>query len=365
MNKPEHPSCRDIARAAGVSANTVSLALRNSPRISAPTRQLVLRTAARLGYTPDPQLADYMRYMRRRRVTKNLPVIALINAHATPMARLTSPNIRGIAAAATNEAAQRGYRLEEFWLGTPGMSPGRLSDILEARGIRGAIILPLPAGCGPLELNWSAFVAVTTCYSAYRIGLNLVTTNRQHYLELALQELRALGYRRIGLAIDDDTDDRSHHQTLAHFLWDQSRQPRALRVAPLMVPVIDQPAVRRWLDRERPEAVISTRNHVYGLIRALHWRIPQDIGFASLAASAGDVPSVAGVDESPAAVGVSAIDLLVGQLQREELGLPANRRLLLVEGTWIQGRTVQARRPDPKTAQKNATPRSKARARRR
>lgn len=341
MSIREHPSCRDIALRANVSANTVSLALRNSPRISESTRQLVLRVATELGYAPDPRLSDFMRYMRQRRQTKTMPVLALINAHAQPLDRLPSRNIRAIAAAAIEEASQQGYRLEEFWLQAPGMTPARLSTILETRGIRGVVILPLPAGVGQLELTWSKFVAVTTCYSAYRIGLNLVTTNRQHYLELALQKLRELGYRRIGFAIDEDTDARSHHQTLAHFLWDQSLQPKGMRIQPLFVPVIDTKSIGRWLKRERPDAVISTRNHVYSLMHELGLRIPEDIGFASLAASAGDIPHLAGVDERPIVVGTSTIDLLVGQLQREEYGRPSSRRLLLVEGSWIDGQTVR------------------------
>lgn len=344
MGKSEPPSCRDIARRARVSANTVSLALRNSPRISAATRQLVQRVANELGYTPDPRLGEYLRYIRQRRRAKSTPVLGLINAHPQPLARLTSPNIRAIAAAAIREASRQGYRLEEFWLRAPGMNTARLSGILEARGIRGVVVLPLPAGAHTLELNWTAFVCVTTCYSAYRIGLNLVTTNRQHYLELALHQLRALGYRRVGLAIDADTDDRSHHQTLAHSLWDRSQQPREQRVTPLSAPVIDVRTLRNWLRDEKPDAIVSTRNHVFGLLQQLGWRVPEDIGFASLAASARDIPNLAGVDERPDAVGTSTIDLLVGQLQREEYGLPVSRRLLLVEGGWIPGRTVREQR---------------------
>lgn len=336
-------SCRDIAVRAGVSANTVSLALRNSPRISAETRQRIRAVAEQLGYAGDPRIADYMRYMRARRESKYRPVLALVNAHAVPLASLPSANIKGIARAATAEAERQGFRLEEFWLGARGMTCQRLSGILESRSIRGVVLLPLPAGCTELPLRWSSFAAVSTCFSAYALGLNLVTTNRQHYLELALQKLRRLGYRRIGLAIDQDTDARSHHQTLAHFLWDQSERPVAERVRPLAAPELDLPALRDWLAAERPEVVISTRNHVHGLLRKLRLAVPRDIGFASLAASARDVPSLAGLDERPDAVGVSAIDLLVAQLQRSEFGFPPTRRLLLVEGDWIDGCTVRSR----------------------
>lgn len=43
----------DIARAAGCSKNTVSLALRGSSRISSPVRERLLALAARMHYTPD------------------------------------------------------------------------------------------------------------------------------------------------------------------------------------------------------------------------------------------------------------------------------------------------------------------------
>lgn len=336
-----HVSCRDIAQRAEVSANTVSLALRNSPRISPETRARVREIAEQLGYSGDPRLTEYMRYMRARRESKHRPVLALVNAHSAPLATLKSVNIRGIAAAATAEAARQGFRLEEFWLGARRMTGERLSDILVSRGITGLVVLPLPAGCSELPLRWNSFAAISTCYSAYALGLNLVTTNRQHYLELSLRHLRRLGYRRIGLAIDADTDARSHHQTLAHFLWDQSNRPTAERVQPLSSPELDLSTVREWIRTERPEAVISTRNHVHGLLLNLHLSVPTDIGFVSLAASARDVPFLAGVDERPAAVGVSAIDMLVAQLQRGEFGLPETRRLTLVEGSWITGKTVR------------------------
>jgi len=45
---------RDVARAAGVSASTVSRALSNPEMVSDATRELVQRTAQRLGYRPNP-----------------------------------------------------------------------------------------------------------------------------------------------------------------------------------------------------------------------------------------------------------------------------------------------------------------------
>ena len=44
----------DVAKAAGVSKNSVSLAFRNDPRIPVCTRERILRIAEKLGYQKNP-----------------------------------------------------------------------------------------------------------------------------------------------------------------------------------------------------------------------------------------------------------------------------------------------------------------------
>ena len=48
------PTIRTVAARAGVSKSLVSLVLQNSPRVSEPKRQAVLKAVAELGYRPDP-----------------------------------------------------------------------------------------------------------------------------------------------------------------------------------------------------------------------------------------------------------------------------------------------------------------------
>jgi len=319
----------------------VSLALRNSARISSPTRARIQRIAADLGYTSDPKIADMMNYLRKRRTVKNQPVLALINARDAPLSRLGAAHAVAVARSASAAAQRQGYRLEEFWLGTTGMTERRLSNILEARGIRGVLLLPLPPGRSSLDFNWSRFAAVSTCYLSHPIGLHQISTHRQHYIELTLSKLRALGYRRIGLAIDEDMDLRSHHQTLAHYQWDQSRLPGGQRVQEFYAPTLNRELLRAWIDEQKPEVVVSPRNQVYRMLVELGLKIPRRIGFASLAASAKDVPHLSGVDERPETVGKAAIDFLAAQLQRGEFGIPDVRQFVLVEVGWIKGKTLR------------------------
>jgi LacI family transcriptional regulator len=337
----KNPSYRDIADKADVSLMTVSLALRNSPRISSSTRARVRCIADELGYTSDPKIADMMEYLRKRRVIKNQPVLALINARPAPLSRLRAPFAVAIARSASAAAQRQGYRLEEFWLGAAGMTERRLSNILEARGIRGVLLLPLPPGRTSVELNWIRFAAVSTCYLSHGMGLHQISTHRQQYIELALGELRALGYRRIGLAIDEDMDVRSHHQTLAHYRWDQARLPPAHVVRELYAPTLNRELLHRWLEEQQPEVVVSPRNHVYTLLVELGYKVPRHLGFVSLAASARDVPHLSGVDEHPELVGKAAVDFLAAQLQQGEFGVPKVRQYVLVEGGWIKGKTIR------------------------
>ena len=57
---------RQIAALAGVSAMTVSRALRNNPRITPEVRSKVHKVALKLGYRPDPQVVKLMNHLRHR-----------------------------------------------------------------------------------------------------------------------------------------------------------------------------------------------------------------------------------------------------------------------------------------------------------
>ena len=68
---------RHLAKMVGVSASAVSLALRDSPRISAATKAKVMRAAKESGYAPDAKIVDLMRHLRaseaRRHVRTEIP----------------------------------------------------------------------------------------------------------------------------------------------------------------------------------------------------------------------------------------------------------------------------------------------------
>ncbi len=69
-----------IAEKAGLSKNTVSLALRNDPQIPTATRKRIERIASKLGYTKNPVVAQLMAELRKTQPAGYQRTIALINA---------------------------------------------------------------------------------------------------------------------------------------------------------------------------------------------------------------------------------------------------------------------------------------------
>ena len=75
---------REIARCLGVSHVTVSLALRDSPRVSASTKERIKKAANEMGYRPDPMLTALAAYRSRRSAPTIHSVVAWINGWADP-----------------------------------------------------------------------------------------------------------------------------------------------------------------------------------------------------------------------------------------------------------------------------------------
>ena len=335
---------KTIAAKAGVTQATVSMCLANNPRIPTETRTRIQAVAERLGYRPNPYVSALMRVRRRGQPERNAPVIALINGLDHPAAwRKTAPlTVRLMREGAVERALLRGYRTEEFWLHQDGMSPERFSGMLHTRGIRGILLGPLAYDAPTPALRWEHF-------SAVRLGvplpsLNITTVANDHYFS-ALQVVRAchqLGYRRPGLAIL-----RSHRERF-HGRWDGG-----LLVAHVLLPELelvqtlllkeweDLSGMAGWLKREKPDVIISPSADVLlPQLKRLGWRVPTDIGVASLACPDLD-HACSGIWQNGRLIGATGMDTLISMLERNERGLPPQAHTVMVEGVWNAGRTLR------------------------
>jgi len=86
-------SMQDLAKACGVSKNTVSQALRNSPQISESTRIRIAETAKHMGYKKNAVVAELMARLHAGGTRRFRCALALINANQDRKAFERHPTI--------------------------------------------------------------------------------------------------------------------------------------------------------------------------------------------------------------------------------------------------------------------------------
>ncbi len=340
MNRPR-VTLADIAAKAGVHVTTVSLALRNSPRLPAATRERIQSLAKELGYAPDPMLQALVAYRSGAAARRSPPTLAYVTNWNTRFGwrEVTAhPNFFDGAAA---RARELGYNLEHFWMREPGLTHGRLSRILHTRGINGVVIASHVREIDEaLQFDWSRFAAVKIDYFPHEPQLPVVTNDQLQIIRLAMQRVIARGYRRIGFVIDEGWDITVDHLYLAGFLWEQQRLPAADRLPPFLLP--NQEPLAEWLQRHRPDVLIGKTEFVTDTFKALGLRIPKDLAFVDIFLE-DTTGKTAGVVQNHTEVGRLAVELLAGQLQQNKYGIPAISTTTYVEGTWRDGRSLPAR----------------------
>lgn len=338
---PQRVTLRDIAERAGCHFATVSLALRNRPEIPEATRLRIRALAAKLGYRPDPLLASLASYRHRRGATRYRATLAWVTNFPSRNGWQAEEIFREYFAGAHARALELGFSLQEFWLREPAMTPARASQILAARGIEGLVMAPQPTPAEKVWLEWEKFSAVTIGYSMTSPTLHMVCPNQYRCIKLAMDQLVQRGYRRIGLVMLKASDTRVDHNWLAGYLVAQLALPARCRLAPLFLPHWDVTAFSAWLQKTCPEAIISKCAEALPSLARLGIRVPEELGVAMLT-KVKATRDVSGMNESPEEVGAAAIDYLVGMIQQGERGVPAKPRRVLIEGEWIDGRTVRS-----------------------
>jgi DNA-binding LacI/PurR family transcriptional regulator len=336
---------KTIAAQAGVTQATVSMCLADSPRIPVATRARIRAVADRLGYRPNPYVSALMRARRQGRSHREKPVIALVNAYESAAAwrRTAPPTVRLMLEGAVARAALRGYRTQEFWLHQDGMSEERFSGMLHARGIHGLLLGPVAYGAAFPELKWEHFAAV-------RLGvplpnLTLTTVCNDHYFSAlqVVRECHRLGYRRPGLVLLRNHRARFHGRWDAGLLVGQHLLDGMKPANSLLLEQWDNlTGVEPWLKREKPDVIVSPSADVLlAHLKRLGWRIPRDLGLASLACPESG-HACSGIWQNGALIGATGMDTLISMLERNERGLPAQAHTVMIEGLWNPGRTLRS-----------------------
>lgn len=335
------PTQADVARLAGVSTATVCMALRRDPRISKATHDKVLRAAKTLRYFPDPVLSALIARRDRnkpRRAFANLAGFVDDFWYETKNIFWLEKIIKGM-----TEAANRlGYQFDILHLRRDLGGGKSANRILHARGIRGIAILPLSGDSIELELDWAHYACISMgneidAHPFHRVGSDCFAS-----MNLAVTKLKALGYKRIGLAHSLTMERRLRYEWLGA-ISKEAFLPKsgATIVRPHLPQALETEGLLRWFRKEKPDCIVSANYRVYQILTEAGIRIPDDVGTAFLTLEGVRDPDASGVSQNLYQGGVATIEYLHALLLCGDYGFPEVQRETLIYPHWIEGKTVK------------------------
>lgn len=329
----QRPTQGDIARAAGVTQSTVSLALSNHPRLSAEVRNHVQEVARKMGYHPDPYLSGLCAYRNNLRPLKLQATLAWISNYDVDGEQWQDiPTFQHYFTGASKRAAELGYRIEEHRLRLKGMTPPRMVQILKTKGIQGIMFAPQPQPQTQLDFNLEPFSSVTFGYSLLSPSLHMVTHHHFRSMETICRKLYERGYRRIGLALERKHDLRVERIVSSVFLREQYQMPPENRLPMLLSDNLTVPVITDWIHTQRPDVIIGDMGDPWWKEAGLAPLGNRPVAFLSVRDPSGPFM---GIWENPDVVGARAAELLVDLIHRAERGSPRFPSCVLVDGMWV------------------------------
>ncbi len=335
---------QDIAEKLKVSVTTVSLALRDHPRIPEETRRRVAEVARELGYKMNPMVAALMSQIRGGRTAAVGTVIGLLVPRGGRRFLENSPHAytRRMLGGLRRRAEELGYQLDWFESEQDDGRAEAAARVAAYRGVRGLLIPPVEREGTVVTADWSPFSAVAIGQSHVMPGLHHIGHNLGEGIRYLMKICYERGYRRLGLRVQDKYDRRTGRVVTGGFfagLAEAGVQQVAGRWVHKSEDVADGDWLE-WLRQERIDAVITQVPDDLGRVREAHFTVPDTLGmaFLSLPERSGERT---GLYQDPEALGHAAVDFLTSHMQRNDVGVPPFAKTMLTSPVWREGGTLR------------------------
>lgn len=333
------PTLRSLAELCGLSTSTVSRALSGHPNVRPDVRTRILEEARRLGYNRNQLVSTLMAHVRKDRTRQfigNLAILHIPSPHQPDLLPMQLEIIRG----ATDRAAELGFHLDVMKLGKDGAGPEAMGRVLRARGVLGVIFLQPNSNRSTESFPWEHFASLHIDYNSPELRHHTVSLDHHFTLTTALHRLRDLGYRRAGLFITRHKDERLVHKWSAAFRSFQLNQGGIGQVPVFLRDTIEQPDLLAWYRKHKPDLIIGHVDQATRWFEESGIPVPGRLGYFNLNWNERTLPC-AGLDLRPELHGVVAVETLAAQIHRNERGLPADPRTVMISGRWIDGPTLR------------------------
>jgi LacI family transcriptional regulator len=332
----------DIARALGVSTATVSLALRNHPRISEKMRNKIQMKAASLGYLPN--LAAQTLAQRGDSGGSNMfmGTIGLVMSSAYARVRADNSQCEVWDTNLRSCCELAGYGLDRFTVGPTVREQKALSRVLAARGIRGLVFYSNNEGFKDWALDWDRFACVTYCSSVHEHFLhNVMSTSYQDVYD-AVIKVKEMGYRRPGYFVPHEGFDYWSAGFLSgiHEMALKFRTPILNHGTAISANDPDNDFLK-WFRKYKPDVIIANyTNRLPRLLEGIGLRVPDDVGYLCL-----DVwppfLHLSGLLQLRESTHQVIVDLLRGMIQRNQYGKPEQPLCIQIPSVWNAGATLR------------------------
>lgn len=329
ISRPKRATITEIARACGVSAQTVSRVINNRPDVSASTRQVVERAIAETRYQPSALARGLV---NRRSQMLGVIVGGLGNVGVSEL-------LNGIAS--KSQAAGYGLLLREFNdTATPELEP--VINMLMSHQVEG-IIFAMPSTDWTVALADEVTRHVPPSIFLKRQPSTFHTTigiDNEHGAGLAVRHLVSLGRTRIAHITGPEP-------------WLEARQrregwQRAMREAGLTAERFahgdwssdsGRRAFRTLLDRfpDIDAVFVGNDQMAFGVLREASERgikVPADIavvGFDGVSEGSYFSPSLTTIAQPLAAIGSAAVERLLREIEGDDSAVPGANIIMPTE----------------------------------
>ncbi len=325
---------RDLAKASGFSAATVSRALNNSPDVKKETRKKVLRKARAMGYEFKPYIGHLMSALRRSSGSHfrgNLAVVWLDRRPGSGSDVRLLQMQRGM----MKRAAELGYSLSEF--DRSAHSPEVLRKILWSRGIRGILVVSASHAPGKsyFRFDLNNFACVSIGWGLIRPQLHNVRVDYYKAVEMALHFARRRFRAGIASIWNYKTDRRAHHAVRTSFLLHHPGGSALAQKLFLDFEGLEPSKIRALFAKHNVRCVIAESRLKFPAW--LHEVVPERnvIWFREP-----DGAEAFGWIDTRNELGAEwALELLSAKLLNHDFGAPEVPQTLLVPPRWISGKS--------------------------
>jgi LacI family transcriptional regulator len=334
---------QQIADAAAVSKSAVSLALRNDPRIPESTRLRIQRIAVKMGYRRNPVVDSLMSHLRAGRQPGFQANLALINC--APYEDLNSNHtFRRLREGVLERSQNLGYGIEEFWWQEPNLRPQRLKQILETRGIRGIVLIGI-MGLDLIQEKdfadfWDPFACAVIGTAHLNNQMNCSTNDQYLTARRATKKVLEMGYQRPILVVPEGDDAVLENKFSAGFYSIAKSLPKCDQLEAVSLESENTKKIIQSIKSRQADVIITNQSGFYQTLLDSGLNIPEDVGLVHLDWHAG-LKEMAGMRQNNKVVGQVGVDLVVGQLQRNEFGTQEFPQVVEIESIWVDGPSVK------------------------